>query len=136
MIELRPWTGWGGGTFEIAFRAVQSQALDSTLLWDRAHNSYLSLWSELGVVFGSMLILIVALIAILIIRRLPGATRSLPPLLIGLGAITVGAVHSLADFSLEIPAIAMQFTAILALAATAGAGWGRSRSSTRKSDAA
>lgn len=127
MIELRPWTGWGGGTFEIAFRALQSEALSATFLWDRAHNSYLALWSELGLVFGSLPVLIVALIAVLILRKLAGATRSLPPMLIGLGAITVGAVHSLADFSLEIPSIAMLFTAILALAATAAAGWGRSR---------
>lgn len=123
MIELRPWTGWGGGTFEIAFRAVQSEPLSSTVLWDRAHNSYLSLWSELGVVFGSLLILVVGVITILLLRRLPGSDRSLSPLLIGLGGITVAAVHSLVDFSLEIPAIAMQFTAILSIAAAAATRW-------------
>lgn len=127
MIEMRPWTGWGGGSFEIAFRTVQQEALNSNLLWDRAHNSYLALWSELGVIFGSALILVIVLTAVLILRRLATATRSLQPLLIGIGAIIVGAVHSLVDFSLEIPAIAMQFTALLALAATAAAGWSRSR---------
>lgn len=125
MIGQRLWTGWGGGSFEVAFRTVQSDELTSTLLWDRAHNSYLSLWSELGVVFGSIPIVLVAIVCMMILRRLAGAQRSLPALLTGLGAITVSAVHSLVDFSLEIPAIAMQFTAILAIAAGAAATLGR-----------
>ena len=115
LIRLRPWTGFGGGSFELAFPLVHQLPVNLDFLWDKAHNTYLTLWSELGLVAGSIPL---AIIAILVWRTAfvsrVGATDSRFRSM-SLGAVAVAAVHSLADFSLEIQANAILFVIVLAL---------------------
>jgi len=115
MIADRPWTGYGAGSFELAFPLFHQLPVSPDLLWDKAHNTYLALWSELGVIFGSIPVLLILMIGVRAWRIFRLATRRWINAAIALGAIATTAVHSLADFSLEIQAVAYLFVAILAI---------------------
>ena len=115
MIAARPWLGYGGGAFEAAYPLVHLPPVSPDLVWDKAHSTYLSLWAELGVIAGSIPMLLVAGIGAdalrLYLRRrgdwaCPAAAVS---------AIVVVAIHSVVDFSLEIEANVFLFLAILAV---------------------
>ncbi|WP_137152289.1 O-antigen ligase family protein [Devosia sp. FKR38] len=114
LIGMRPWTGFGGGSFEMAYPIIHSDAVDINYIWDRAHNTYLTLWTELGLVFGSLLILAIAVITVQLVLGLMTRRGSFTATCAALGVITVGAVHSLADFSLEIEANTFVFLTIIA----------------------
>lgn len=116
MIGARPWTGWGGDSFETAFRAFREDPVSATYAWERAHSTYLAHWAETGLIFGSIPIL---LVAIAFWRCLSMAlTRQNDIVLpaIGAGVILTGGVHSLVDFSLEMQANVWTFLVIIALA--------------------
>jgi O-antigen ligase len=115
LIAMRPWTGFGGGTFEVAFPLVHRLPLSADLVWDKAHNTYLALWAELGLVIGTLPILMFAmfgfrLITGLLRRRGDSATQ-----IVALSIMAAGALHSLVDFSLEIQAITFIFLMAVAL---------------------
>ena len=116
LIRLRPWTGFGGGSFEHAFPLVHQLPVNSDATWDRGHNTYLTLWSELGIVAGSIPILIIlGLTATIALKFWRSTGRShLVPQVCALGATIAVAIHSTVDFSLEIPANTFMFLAILA----------------------
>ena len=114
LIAMRPWTGFGGGTFELAFPLVHQLPVSPDVTWNKAHNTYLTLWSELGLVAGSLPILAVGYLAFRMLRSLIRREGSWSAQTAGLGVIALGAVHSLVDFSLEIPANTLLFLAIVA----------------------
>lgn len=119
LVQLRPWTGFGFDAFGPAFEAVRAPPLDRDVYYDLAHNSYLALWSELGLVVGSIPLGLLVFAATLLLR-MRGTGGRLPPLAAtALGALTLGAAHALVDFSLEIPANVYLFTSLL------GLGWGQ-----------
>ena len=115
MIKNRPFLGYGAGSFELAFPLFHQFPVSPDVVWDKAHNSYLALWSELGVIVGSIPILIIILIGITSWRIYKTAQRRWLYSAIALGAISTAAIHSLVDFSLEIQAVAFLFVAILAI---------------------
>jgi O-antigen ligase len=117
LIMQRPWTGFGGGAFELAFPLVHAAPVNSDLVWSKGHNTYLTLWSELGFVVGSLPIIAVALVAVRIGIGIVRKRGSIESQAIGAGVLTVGAIHSLVDFSLEIPANTFVFLALLAAGA-------------------
>jgi succinoglycan biosynthesis transport protein ExoP len=103
MIADRPLTGWGLDCFPLAFELAHSPSVSSGLVWDHAHNSYLTLWSEMGLIAGSAPMLGLFLIALRLwttVRR--SAPRPRPLAAAALGLIAAEAVHGLGDFSLEI----------------------------------
>lgn len=115
MVSIRPVTGFGFDAFGAAFEAFRTPPLLSPGNFDLAHNSYLMLWSELGVIVGSIPMVLLAAAAGILWRKLkephgfPGMTMAAQ------GALTVGAVHSAGDFSLEVPAVTYLFVTILGL---------------------
>ncbi len=115
MIEMRPWTGYGMDAFGAAFEAFRGPPLLAPVTYDLAHNSYLMLWAEFGVVFGSVPILALIAVAILLWRRMRSEDGFSGMAAAGLGALVLGAVHSLGDFSLEIPANVYVLMCILGL---------------------
>jgi O-antigen ligase len=115
LIALRPWTGFGGGSFELAFPLVHHLPVSPDVVWDKAHNTYLALWSELGIVFGSIPILLLGATVVRLIGARIAGHGSWRAQTMALGVITVGALHSLVDFSLEIQADTLLFLALTAL---------------------
>ncbi len=114
LIESRPFIGFGGGTFEVAFPLVHELPLAPSITWNLAHNTYLALWSEMGLIAGSFLVLAVIWAALRLIRALVYANGAWTPLAAALGVIVQVAVHSTVDFSLEIPANTLVFVTVLA----------------------
>jgi O-antigen ligase len=115
-ILTRPFTGYGGGSFAAVFPAFQHAPLDGGFVWDHAHSSYLTAWFELGLIAGSLLLFLLALL----VRR--AWTASADPArcttaIAALAVATVFALHALVDFSAEIMADAMLLLAVLALPA-------------------
>jgi O-antigen ligase len=118
-----PLLGYGYGTFADVFPMFRDQSVGTLGKWEMAHNTYLEVFQGLGLVFGSML---VASIVLLALRCVRGAMRrqesAMIPCVAASVTFLVGA-HSLIDFSLQIESIAITFMALL------GAGVAQSESS-------
>lgn len=115
MIEANWLLGTGGGSFEVAYPLFHRWPVSPDLIWDKAHNTYLSLWSELGLVFGSIPVIVFACLSgrlvVLIVRR--SEDWWLP--LVAFACLLVVAVHSLVDFSMEIQGVAYALLFMLSL---------------------
>lgn len=114
MIVSRPMLGHGAGSFEVAFLFYQKPIINTELVWDKAHSTYLSLWAEFGFLAGSIpIILMIVFARRLWIQYARSETRWFPAAM-ALGVLLTAAIHSLVDFSLEIQGVALLFTTILA----------------------
>jgi O-antigen ligase len=99
MIAARPLTGFGADSFPLAYEIFHRPPVPADLVWDRAHSTYLTLWAESGLVFGSLPPLAGALALALLWPR-----RQAPLAAAAIAALCLSGLHSLVDFSLEIPA--------------------------------
>ncbi|HXX53154.1 MAG TPA: O-antigen ligase family protein [Thermodesulfovibrionales bacterium] len=108
-----PVLGSGLGTFQYIFKVYQPEGL--RLYWAHAHNDYLELLLELGIV-GSIIVVIFFLIVLGKIMRTDWKGKNLYLGASLLSSITTIAVHSMVDFNLHIPSNAILFSLILGLA--------------------
>lgn len=120
-----PLLGVGYGTFADVFPLYRDLSIPTSGVWDKAHNTYLEVWSGLGLLFGTALI---GSIAWLVGKCVAGALRrrrdSTPPLVAAAVSALVG-VHALVDFSIQIEAVCLTYMAVL------GAGVAQSESGRR-----
>jgi len=115
MIAQRPLLGYGGGAFELAYPLFHELPVSPDRVWDRAHSTYLALWSELGVILGTLPLLIVALLGWRCAKLVIGRQHDWHIPLIAIGVLAVAAIHSLVDFSLEIQANTLYFLAFMGM---------------------
>lgn len=115
MIAARPFTGFGFDAFQPAYELYHRAPVSPALVWDKTHSSYLALWVELGLVFGSLPLIAAAGLA----HRLVSVCRRRPHdvalVIAALGALVVSGVHALVDFGLEMQANQFLLLAILAM---------------------
>lgn len=120
-VKANPWFGYGLGNFDAAFRLFRDP---SVIGWfQEAHNEYLEMMMDLGI---PATILWFSALALLVWRCLHGmVTRKRDGIfpVLALAATTQEALHSVLDFSLQIPAVAITYAALL------GMGVAQSRSS-------
>ena len=95
-----PLTGTGVGTFQFVFPRYREAT--TTAFYDYAHNDYLQVLSEAGLMGGLLLALGIALIAAAWGRRAAPMGLVLRSAC-GFGLLAVG-LHEMVDFSLQIPA--------------------------------
>ena len=108
-----PLLGYGYGTFADVFPMFRDQSVSTFGRWEMGHNTYLEMFQGLGLLFGSMLLVSIVLLAL---RCVKGAlTRQEDEMIpcIAAGVAVLVGVHSLVDFSLQIQAIGITFMAVL-----------------------
>jgi O-antigen ligase len=117
-----PLLGYGYGTFADIFPMFRDRSIDVFGIWNQAHNTYLEAFQGLGLIFGSMLVASVVLLAWKCCKGAIARQQITVPCIAAGVAFLVG-VHALVDFSLQIQAVTLTFMAIL------GAGVAQSMSS-------
>ena len=116
----RPVLGYGSGTFDLVYPTFQSFVVDSVI--NHAHNDYLELLSETGLIGAGLIAWFLVLVYRKASKQLrPGAKTSDSVLIAVLAGITGLLVHSLVDFNFHIPANAALFLVMAAIAVTASA---------------
>jgi O-antigen ligase len=105
--------GHGLGAFEQSFPAYQAPAQITAYRVDKAHNTYLETAYELGVPMALILLAIPALILALCANAIGRRNQDALMPAVALATGTVVGVHALADFSIQIPAIALTWAALL-----------------------
>ncbi len=115
MLRDSPVIGVGPGMYEWRFRLYQTSQADR--LYDHAHSDYLETATEWGI---PLALLIWGLLLWRFYRSTETALSERDPVRQGVALGTAGAlfsisIHSLVDFSLQIPAILMVFACVVAL---------------------
>jgi O-antigen ligase len=114
MFLERPILGLGFGTFEEAFPQYRDpECLGQSGAWTRAHNSHLELLAGMGLIglLGGCCLL---LIIIFILFRGIRTRRTLRPIpVFAFGALLFMLLHSIVDFPLQIPGLALYFAAMM-----------------------
>jgi O-antigen ligase len=119
MIRANPLLGVGLGAYETAFSIYTKS--DGSLRVPQAHNDYLQVVADCGVVGGLIALWFISLV----FRAVARGARSRDPLYAGL-ALGSGAgifamlVHSLFDFNLQLPSNALLFLLLSAVAVHVG----------------
>ncbi|CAN7591020.1 O-antigen ligase family protein [Rhizobium sp. LjRoot254] len=114
MVMARPWTGFGGGTFEYAYPLFHQSPVNFDLVWDRAHSSYLALWSEYGLIFGTLPMILVLYFFAMLAGTYLKSTKADAFIIAAIGATVAVAIHSSVDFSLEMHGVTLFYVALLA----------------------
>ncbi len=115
-IGAAPWLGHGLGAFQDAFRPFMVAEI-SDGEWDLAHSSYLENTFELGLPAALALFASLFLIAWQIMLGCLSRRRMRPVAAFAFAVAVTGGLHSIVDFSLQMPATTALFATIL------GVGW-------------
>ncbi len=113
-IEAAPLLGTGYGTFEEVLRFYRNPSLGS--FYAKAHNTYLENALELGLPGAVALFATVGGLSILTLVGVRRRRRDAVYPCIGFAATTLVAAHSLVDFSLQIPAVALTYSLLMGAA--------------------
>jgi O-antigen ligase len=111
--------GHGAGSYEVVFMGHAGPNFGGH--FDHAHNDYIQFWVEFGLI-GALPLLIFAVIALYQAFRALKHKQSVYRTGIGFGAamaIIAIMIHSSSDFNLQIPANAMTFVVVCAIAVLA-----------------
>ena len=107
MILDHPWFGTGLGTFALAFPAYRSDEISMYGIYDRAHSTLLELAAEAGLPLASIVVIgwMIAFGVLAHGVRTRRRDRIIPAAALSVGLLA--ALHSLVDFSLQIPGFAI-----------------------------
>lgn len=111
-IMENPITGYGLGTFDEVFRVYRGE--DIKIYYDRAHNDYLELALTAGIPAASILLLACMLPVITLMTALKHGSQYRSLIALGISVTVQLGLHSLVDFSLQIPAVSYSWVAIIA----------------------
>jgi O-antigen ligase len=104
-----PWLGTGLGTFPSVFSSYRTPEGGVWGIFDHAHSTPIELLAEMGIPFGMLVFCLwTALLAFLLrgsLRRAGGRQH----VIAGTAIFTLGTLHSVVDFSLQIPGFAIVF---------------------------
>ena len=113
-IDDNPLLGFGYGTFADSFRLYRDETLRAH--FDKTHNTYLENLFELGWPAALALFACLAWLAMICLRGLRERGRDWIYPATGLAATALVAVHSLVDFSLQMPATAVAYALVMGAA--------------------
>ena len=103
MIADRPWFGTGLGTFMWSFPAYRGAQASSWGIWDLAHSTLLELSSDVGLPLTGLVVLAWLTVLGVLVRgvRIRRRNRIVPVSALAIAVLAL--VHSLIDFSMQIP---------------------------------
>lgn len=112
-IKANPWLGYGLGNFDTAFRLYR----DPTVIgwFEEAHNDYLEIVMDIGfpaalIWFGALGLMVLRCVRGVWARKRDGIYPAL-----ALAVTVQEGLHSIFDFSMQIPAVAFTYAAILGM---------------------
>jgi O-antigen ligase len=113
MIRDHPWLGTGLGTFAWSYPAYRSSDLTSWGIWDRAHSTPLEIASDMGLPLAT--VVIAGWVAVFAVLGYGLWTRNRDQIIMvaALATASLGILHSLVDFSLQIPGFALVVFALV-----------------------
>jgi len=125
MTRRNLWRGTGLGSFGVVYPQYQSFPTD--LSWDHAHNDYLEVAAETGLPGAALTLIALLMFVSLAFTGLEDRIQTISGRLqfaAALGCCGI-LVHSFSDFNLHIPANAMWFAVLLAVATHTGSAFPR-----------
>jgi len=113
LIADHPWFGTGQGTFALAFPAYRSSNVSVWGTWDMAHNTLLQLAADMGIPVATIVVAAWGVIFAMLLRgaliRRGGLSCPVAALVVAVLAV----LHSMVDFSLQIPGYAIVALALI-----------------------
>jgi len=110
--------GVGPGAFRYFFPAYRNPACNLDIGWFRAHSVYLDVVLAFGVFVGALFLLAGILLPLSVYRKGARDRKSKRPYAFaGLSAVLLVALHSIVDFSVQVPGFAMAYGMLIALTA-------------------
>ena len=116
MIRNAPLLGSGLDSFMAGYEIVQAPPVSGDVTWRLAHSTYLTWWSEAGLLFGSLPIVSGLAAAVILVGMIRRRRTNYAVAVAGLATLLLLALHSIVDFSFEIQANVMFLAVILGLA--------------------
>ena len=113
MIADHPWFGTGQGTFVWSFPAYRSDEVSMWGVWDRAHNTLLELAADMGIPLAVVVTLAWLVIFGVLIHGARVRRRDLLIPVTALSVAVLATLHSMVDFSLQIPGYAIPALALV-----------------------
>jgi hypothetical protein len=113
IIGDHPWLGTGFGTFEWIYPAYRTDDISLAGTWNRAHNSFLELASDGGLLIGGLAVAVAVIAIAILARGIRLRRRDVVLPSVALGAVLAALAHSMVDFSLQIPGYAIVIFALL-----------------------
>jgi O-antigen ligase len=113
IIEDHPWLGTGLGTFAFVFPAYRGNDWTSWGTWDRAHNTPLEIASEMGVPLAGVVVAAWFGAFAVMSYGLWSRKRDHIVVIAALSVASLAILHSLIDFSLQIPGFAIGVFALV-----------------------
>lgn len=108
----RPLTGFGLGTFDDVFRLYRDDTV--TVYFSRGHSDFLELAMTAGLPAAAMLVSVFIILVTFLIRHLGAGAQYRSFIALGITVSIQLGLHSLVDFSLQIPAVSYMWCAVLA----------------------
>lgn len=112
-IQENPWLGLGYGSFEKSFRLYRDETIK--LYYDKAHNTYLEIIFEIGVIPAFSLFMVLFLIGLIAAFGVWSRRSQWIYPAVGVASTALVATHAFVDFSLQIPAVAYLYALIMGI---------------------
>jgi O-antigen ligase len=112
MIVDHPWLGTGQGTFAYAFPAYRSSNVTMWGVWDIAHNTLLEIASDMGVPIAT-LVVVAWIVVFCVLFRGVWLCRDLIVPAAAFSVAVLAVLHSLIDFTLQIPGYSIVALALI-----------------------
>lgn len=109
----KPLLGYGYGTFADVFPMYRDRTISVLGTWSQAHDTYMEIFQGLGLVFGTLLIGCVVIVAWRCVKGALRRQQDITAPVIAVSSTALVAAHALVDFSLQIQAVALTLVALL-----------------------
>ncbi|QOZ66929.1 O-Antigen ligase [Bradyrhizobium arachidis] len=115
IIREYPLLGTGLGTFRWVFPEYRSREIPIGGVWDRAHSTPLELAAEMGLPFAGLIAAVWAAVMVALARAMVRRRRDRVFPVMAFWAGALGLLHSLLDFSLQIPGFSISIMVLLGI---------------------